>query len=115
MTLYWDRTVRLIWSYENDWNNKDNSWLHVDFRLRSDELPVYIRLQFDVLETDTLEDLQISGDKLNFFRLETAVRVIDILMLGFGVKTSFEPSFAEGIPTGLKRQRRIEPKFILTF
>ena len=114
MTLNWNRTVRLIMSYENAWNNKDNSWLHVDFRLRSEDLPVFIRLQFDVLENDTLEDLQISGDKLNFFRLETAVRVIDFLMLGFGIRTSFEPSFSEGIPTGLKRQRRIEPKFILT-
>ena len=114
MSIRWARTVRLIWSFENDWNNRDNSWLHVDFRLRSSDLPVYIRLQFDALETETLEDLQISGDKLNFFRLETAVRVIDQLMLGFGIRTSFEPSFSEGIPTGLKRQRRIEPKFILT-
>ena len=114
MALYWNRTVRLLWSLENDWSDKDNSWLHVDFRLRSDDVPVYIRLQFDLLETDTLEDLQISAEKLNFFRIETAVRVIDFLMLGFGIRTSFEPSFSEGIPTGLKRQRRIEPKFILT-
>ena len=114
MGLNWDRTVRLQWSLENDWNRKDNSWLHVDLRVKSDDLPVYFRLQFDKLETETLEDVTISGDKLRFFRLETAVRVIDMLMLGFGVRTSFEPSFSEGIPTGLERRLRIEPKFIFT-
>ena len=109
----WTRAYRLRWSYEHDWNDKDNGWLHVDARVKSPELPVYFRLRFDRLKTEAQEDLASTAGNLNFFRFESAVRVVSFLMLGFGVRNSFEPDFIDGIPVGLKKTRRIEPKFIL--
>ena len=109
----WNRMVRVRWSLESSWNQTDDAWLHVDMRIKSPELPVYFRLRFDRLKTSSLEDLAVSGNNLNFFRLESAVKVIDFLMLGFGFRNSFEPDFQEGIPIGLKKRQRIEPKFII--
>lgn len=113
-TMAWryKRMWKFRWSFENSWNVKDSGWIHVDIRVKSPELPVYLRLRFDQLKTASLEDLAITGNNLNFFRLETAVRVMRMLMLGFGVRNSFEPDFHDGVPVGLKKRRRIEPKFV---
>ena len=112
MYWHWKRTLRLRWSFENAWNLKDSGWFHLDVRVKSPELPVYLRLRFDQLKTESLQDVTISGNNLNFLRFETAVRVASMLMLGLAVKNSFEPEFRDGIPVGVKKRRRIEPKFV---
>ncbi|MEM8484009.1 MAG: hypothetical protein AAF564_00605 [Bacteroidota bacterium] len=116
-TMAWryKRMWKFRWSFENAWNVKDSAWIHADVRVKSRELPVYLRLRFDQLRTASQEELITTGNNLNFFRLETAVRVMSMLMLGVGVRNSFEADFHEGIPIGLKKRRRIEPKFVLIF
>ena len=114
MAWRWKRGVRFRWSFEHAWNVKKSGWFHFDVRIKSPESPIYLRLRFDQLNNTSLDDLAVTGNNLNFFRLETAVRVASVLMLGFGVRNSFEPDFHEGIPVGLKKRRRIEPKFIIT-
>lgn len=114
-TMGWKykRMWRFRWSFEHAWNVKNSGWFHFDVKVKSPELPVYLRLRFDQLKTTELEDLATTGNNLNFFRLETAIRVMRYLMVGFGLRNSYEPDFHEGIPIGLKKRRRIEPKFIL--
>jgi hypothetical protein len=91
---------------------KDSGWFHFDIRIKSPEIPVYLRLRFDQLRATSLEDLATTGNNLNFFRLETAIRVVSMLMVGISIRNSYEPDFHEGIPIGLKKRRRIEPKFV---
>ncbi len=114
VTMAWryKRLWRFRWSYENAWNVKDSGWFHFDIRIKSPEIPVYLRLRFDQLKTASLEDLALTGNNLNFFRLETAIRVMSMLMVGIGVRNSFEPDFRDGVPVGLKKRRRFEPKFV---
>ena len=113
MTWRWKRMVRVIWSFENSWNVKNSGWFHFDGRVKSRDLPVYIRLRFDILRSEALEDVAISGNNLNFFRFEGAYSVFRMLMLGLGFRNSYEPQFENGVPIGLKKRLRIEPKFIL--
>lgn len=112
MAWRWKRTWRFRWSYEHAWNVKDSGWFHFDIRIKSPDVPVYLRLRFDQVKTASLEDLALTGNNLNFFRLETAIRVMSMLMVGISVRNSFEPDFYEGVPIGLKKRRRIEPKFV---
>ncbi len=112
MAWRWQRAWRFRWSYEHSWNVKDSGWFHFDIRVKSPEFPVYLRLRFDQLKTTSLEDLATTGNNLNFFRLETAIRVVSMLMVGIGIRNSYEPDFREGVPIGLKKRRRIEPKFV---
>ena len=112
MAWRYKRLWRFRWSYENAWNVKDSGWFHCDIRIKSPEIPVYLRLQFDQLKTASLQDLALTGNNLNFFRLETAIRVMSMLMVGIGVRNSFEPDFRDGVPVGLKKRRRFEPKFV---
>ena len=112
MAWRWKRVMRLRWSFENAWNLKDSGWFHFDIRVQSPDLPFMLRLRFDDLKTASLQDVTVSGDNLNFFRFETAFRVTSMLMLGIGVKNSYEPEFQQGVPVGLKKRRRIEPKFV---
>ena len=114
MAWRWKRIFRLRWSFEHSWNLKDSGWFHFDTRIQSPEVPVYLRLRFDNVKTTSLQDIAISGNNLNFLRFETAFRVMSMLMLGIAVRNSFEPEFREGIPVGLKKRRRIEPKFVFT-
>ncbi len=106
------RLFRFRWSFQNAWNVKDSGWIHVDLQVKSPDVPIYLRLRFDQLKTSQLEDLSVTGNNLNFFRLETAVRVMKMLMVGISIRNSFEPDFHDGIPVGLKKRRRIEPKFV---
>ncbi len=113
MSWRWKRTMRFRWSFEHAWNVKESGWFHFDIRVKSPEIPIYLRLRFDQLKNTSLEDLAVTGNNLNFFRLETAIRVFSMLMVGIGVRNSFEPDFHDGIPVGLKKRRRIEPKFVI--
>ena len=112
MAWRWKRAWRFRWSYEHAWNVKDSGWFHFDIRIKSPEFPIYLRLRFDQLKTTSLEDLATTGNNLNFFRLETAIRVVRMLMVGISIRNSYEPDFHEGVPIGLKKRRRIEPKFV---
>ena len=111
----WNRTVRFRTSYQHSWNLKNSGWWHVDARVRSADLPFFLRLTFDVLERQSIMDVTDTGDKLSSFRVEVAYRVYKPLLIGFGFRNSFEPEFQNGTPIGLSKRQRIEPKFVLTF
>ena len=111
----WNRMVRLRTSFQNSWNLKNSGWFHIDARVKSADLPFFLRLTFDVLQRQTIMDVTDTGDKLSSVRLEFAYRIYKPLLVGFGFRNSFEPEFRNGTPIGLTKRQRIEPKFVLTF
>lgn len=113
MAWRWKRTFRFRWSFEHAWNLKDSGWFHFDLRLKSPEIPVYLRLTFDQLKTQSLQDVTITGNNLNFLRFESAIKVLSMLMVGLGVRNSYEPTYENGLPVGARKRRRFEPKFIV--
>jgi hypothetical protein len=115
MSWRYGRVFRFTWSYEYIWNQDNNGWFHLDTRLNSKDIPVYVRFSLDQVRATPLQEQTNSGRSITLLRFDGAYRFFNYLMLGFGFRHSYEPVFDRGIPTGLKRRRRVEPRvrFIL--
>ncbi len=110
MSWRFARAFQFTWSYEYLWNQVNNGWFHLDTRLKSKDLPVYVRFSFDQVRAEPLQAQTNTGRKITLLRFDGAYQFFKYLMLGFGFRHSYEPVFDRGIPTGLKRRRRIEPR-----
>ena len=111
MSWKYKRIFYLTWSYEYTWNQGNDGWMHLDTRLKSRDLPIYFRLTFDRVSPIPIRDAASVGKRITMFRFEGAYQFFEFLMLGFGIRHSFEPTYKLGVPTGLSQRKRIEPRF----
>ncbi len=110
MSWRFKRALQFTWSYEHIWNQNNNGWFHLDARVKSKDLPVYIRFSFDQVRAEPIQAQTSTGRNITLLRFDGAYQFYKYLMLGFGFRHSYEPVFDRGIPTGLKRRRRVEPR-----
>ncbi len=111
MAWRFKRAVRLTWSYEHVWNGGRDGWFHLDARIKSNDLPIYLRLSYDQVRAAPLRERTSTGNNITLFRIDAAYRFFKYVMLGFGFRHSYEPVYDLGIPTGLQRRRRVDPRF----
>ncbi|MEZ4702764.1 MAG: hypothetical protein R2834_20700 [Rhodothermales bacterium] len=110
MSWRFRRGVQFTWSYEYVWNQEDNGWFHLDARVKSKSLPIYLKFSFDQVRATPLQEQTDTGRSITLLRFDGAYQFFKYLMLGFGFRHSYEPVYDRGIPTGLKRRRRVEPR-----
>ncbi|MEM1126914.1 MAG: hypothetical protein AAGI71_09710 [Bacteroidota bacterium] len=106
---HYNRMLRVIGSYEHIWNQPYSGWFHLDARLRSPRLPVYLRFIYDRLNVGAFNELTDVEEENTLVRLGFAYKVIRFALLGFDYRQSFEPRFEEGLLVGRARRQRIEP------
>lgn len=111
---FWYRGVfRMLWSYEHEWNRPDGGWLHLDLRLRTNELPYYIRLIYDRINLGSIRDVQSGPVKDSLFRIDLVYRFWDFAMIGFSFRQSYELIGQKGVRVGQKKRSRIEPRILI--
>jgi hypothetical protein len=110
MSWRFERALQFTWSYEYVWNQDNNGWFHLDARVKSKDLPFYMRISYDQVRVETRQAQTNTGRNITLLRFDGAYQFFKYLMLGFGFRHSYEPVFDRGIPSGLRRRQRVEPR-----
>lgn len=103
------RTFRLQTSYERVWTEEASGWFRIDLRTEGPALPFYARFSYDRFNIDTLGDALRPEREASLFRVAFAYRLFRVVLLGFDIRQSFEPTFERGVAVGQAKQVRLEP------